>query len=262
MHRADEPRTAGEQALATSEVEVIIESRRVRQILRGLTPEYRELTVDFLRATLPKLRGVRRLRDIKALRDDPEILGALERTLVPLLQKAVAKSSKGALPLRRRTISHLAVSSTGIAGPVAANLAELQVLFTSVAGTPATGAASATISVPAAMTVGFVAELIELYVQLSVATAKLRHAGIEDEAVTTAVMLRAFAPSATGAGAQALTKAAERLAVRLLERSAADWVPGISVATGLVWSNLDLHRLHRACDDAIRERQPAASQPT
>lgn len=51
------------------------------------------------------------------------------------------------------------------------------------------------------------------------------------------------------------TAGVERLAVRLLTRSAAEWVPIAGPVFGVVRANLDVHRADRAAESTIRDLQ-------
>jgi hypothetical protein len=236
----------------------ILANRKLRHRLNRLAPEYRQLTLEFLRALLPKLKGVRRPGDLRALFRDGDLLSILETQLYPIVERAMESANRGVLPLRRRYSSHLIATLTGLAGPAAANVTEVQGLIAM--AFPPVGAADLAVSVPVAVLIGFSSQLVEFYVELSVVTTRLRDAGIADPAITRQVLLAAIAPGARNISEMTMHRLVRGLAVRILARAAADWLPVVPLASGVYLSNRAMHRVHNAVDDVLREldAQPGA----
>ena len=229
----------------------ILTNRRLRRRLNRLAPEYRQLTLELLRAVVPKLKGVRRPADLKALFRDNDLLALLEAQLYPVVERAIESANRGVLPLRRRYSSHFVVTLTGLAGPAAANVTEVQGLIAM--AFPPVGAADLAVSVPAAVLIGFGSQLVEFYVELSVVATRLRDAGISDPTITRQVMLAALAPGARDVTKMTMHRLVRGLAVRILARAAADWLPVVPLASGVYLSNRAMHRVHKAVDDVMQE---------
>jgi hypothetical protein len=90
--------------------------------------------------------------------------------------------------------------------------------------------------------------MAELYAQTSVAARILARHGITDPAALRTVMARALVPG----GSEIATRVATRLATRMITRLAVQWLPVVSIARGLVASNIDMHRVHQAAWDVAR----------
>ncbi len=229
----------------------ILTNRRLRHRLNRLAPEYRQLTLELLSALLPKLKGVRRPSDLKALFRDGDLLTLLEARLYPIVERAIESANRGVLPLRRRYSSHFVVTLTGLAGPAAANATELQGLMAM--AFPPVGAADLAVSVPVAVLIGFGSQLVEFYVELSVVATRLRDAGITDSAVIRRVLLAAVAPGTRDISEMTMHRLVRGLALRMLARAAADWLPVVPLASGVYLSNRAMRAVHRAIDDVLQE---------
>jgi hypothetical protein len=204
-----------------------------------------------LRALLPKLKGVRKPADLRGIFQDGDLLRLLETQLYPIVERAIESANRGVLPLRRRYSSHIAVTLTGLAGPAAANATEVQGLIAM--AFPPVGAADLAVSVPVAVLIGFGSQLVEFYVELSVVATRLRDAGISDSATIRQVLLRAVAPGARDVTEMTMHRLVRGLAVRILARAAADWLPVVPLASGVYLSNRAMHRVHNAIDDALKD---------
>jgi hypothetical protein len=234
----------------------ILTTRRLRDRLNRLTPEYRQLTLELLRAVVPKLKGVRRPADLKTVFRDGDLLALLEAQLYPVVERAIESANRGVLPLRRRYSSHFVVTLTGLAGPAAANATEVQGLIAM--AFPPVGAADLAFSIPAAVLIGFASQLVEFYVEISVVATRLRGAGVSDSAIIRRVLLAAVAPGMRDVPELTMHRLVRGLAIRILARAAADWLPVVPLASGVYLSNRAMHRVHRAVDHALQglESQP------
>ena len=213
-----------------------------------LDPDTRSLVTAFLKLALPRLVRVRRPRDLRRWTKDAVVLAATQSYLVPAIDGLMESAARGALPIGGRVPSHLSATVTGVAGPLAANLAELQVLAATLFSGPG-GAPVAAVSAPTAAAIGMAAQMAELYAQTSVAAKLLARHGITDPTALRTVMARALAPG----GSEIATRVATRLATRMVTRLAVQWLPVVSIARGLVVSNLDMHRIHQAARDVAGE---------
>ena len=213
-----------------------------------LDPGTRLLVTAFLKMALPRLVRVRRPRDLRRWTKDAVVLAATHSYLVPAIDGLMESAARGALPIRGRVPSHLSATVTGVAGPVAANLAELQVLAATILSGPG-GAPVAAVSAPTAAAVGVAAQMAELYAQTSVAARILAGHGITDPVALRTVMARALVPG----GSEMAVRVATRLATRMITRLAVQWLPVVSIARGLVVSNVDMHRIHQAARNVARE---------
>ncbi len=229
-------------------VDVALGDEGFQRTAGKLDPDTRSLVTAFLKLALPRLVRVRRPRDLRRWTKDAVVLAATQSYLVPAIDGLMESAARGALPIGGRVPSHLSATVTGVAGPVAANLAELQVLAATMFTGPG-GAPVAAVSAPTAAAIGMAAQMAELYAQTSVAAKLLARHGITDPAALRTVMARALAPG----GSEIATRVATRLATRMVTRLAVQWLPVVSIARGLVVSNLDMHRIHQAARDVARE---------
>jgi len=217
------------------------------KLLDRLPQGLREPTVALLRAIAPQLRKVRRPKDLRRLARDPLVLAAVAKDLVPVLEATIDRASTVALPVHQRWSSHLSATVSGAAGPAVANAAELAAIF---GGPPTLG-----VTAPTAFATSAVGVVWESYVELSLIAQKLRRAGIEDPELIRMALLRTYVPDATDFTKAVLVRGAERLAIRMLGRIAAAWVPVAGPVFGAVRSNIDVHRAHKAADEIIREQE-------
>lgn len=229
----------------------ILGNRKLRHRLNRLAPEYRQLTLEVLRALLPKLKEVRRPADLKALLRDGDLLALLEMQLYPIIERAIESANRGVLPLRQRYRSHVIVTLTGLAGPAAANATEVLGLIAM--AFPPIGAADLAVSVPVAVLIGVGAQLVEFYVEVSVVSTRLRDAGISDPAIIRQVLLAAVAPGARDISEMTVHRLVRAVSVRILARAAADWLPVVPLASGAYLSNRAMHAVHKAIDDMLHE---------
>ena len=224
------------------------------RLLDRLPPSVREPTVALLKAVGPQLVKVRRPRDLRRMAKDPVVLAAIAKDLVPVLEAAIAKASVMTLPVHHRWSSHLSATVSGATGPVVANAAEVAAVF---GGPPSLG-----VTAPTAFATTAAAVVWESYVELCVVAQKLRRAGIDDPEVIRVALLRTYVPDATDFTKTVLVRGAERLAIRLLTRISAAWLPLAGPVFGAVRSNIDVHRAHQAAEQVIRERAAAWSGRT
>jgi hypothetical protein len=217
------------------------------RLLDRLPAQLKEPTIALLRAVGPRLLAVRRPKDLRRLAKDPIVLAAIAKDLAPVLEAAITRASVVTIPVHHRVTSHLSATVSGAAGPVAANAAELAVLF---GGPPTLG-----VTAPTAFATSAVAVVWESYVELSVIAQKLRRAGIDDPEQIRLALLRTYVPGATDLTKAVLVRGAERLAVRLLTRISAAWLPVAGPVFGAVRSNIDVHRAHKAAEAVIAERR-------
>lgn len=204
----------------------------------------RDLVGTFTKVALPKLAKARRPKDLKALVRDPKLIEALGRDLLPLIEAA----SRYTLPVKSRVVGHVSATITGAAGPLAANAAE---------GLLLAGPETAAITAPTAVAVQFSAATWEMYVEFSTIVQKLRDAGIDDAETIELAIVRMVLPDTTDVTKKVVTRAAERMAERMLARAASGWLPIAGPFVGSIASNFDLHRAHKAAESVIRERRPA-----
>ena len=222
------------------------EDERAAGLLGRLPKSVRDPTVTLVKQLLPKIAKVRRPRDLRKLANDKALVQALGRDFLPIIDAAILTAATNALPLRSRWSTHLSASVTGAAGPVIANAAELAALL----GGPET----LVVSAPTAITVQVAATVWETYVEFSLIAQKLREAGITDVEEVRLALVRSLVPDANDFTKKVLLRGGERLAIRLLTRSAAEWVPIAGPVFGVVRANVDVHRAHRAAESIIRDR--------
>ncbi|HVT78779.1 MAG TPA: hypothetical protein VHD87_17190 [Acidimicrobiales bacterium] len=206
------------------------------------TTAVRDLIGTFTKVALPKLARARRPKDLKALARDPKLIEALGRDLIPLIDAA----SRYTLPVKSRVVGHVSATITGAAGPLAANAAE---------GLLLAGPETVAITAPTALAVQVTAAVWETYVEFSTIVHKLRAAGIDDADSVQLAIMRMVLPEADEVSTAMVTRAAERLAARMLREAAAGWLPVAGPFVGSIASNFDLHRAHRAADSVIRQRK-------
>lgn len=218
---------------------------RVASLLNRLPKSVRDPTVTLVRQLLPKLVTVRRLRDLRKLAKDRALIEALGRDFLPIIDAAISSAATTALPIQSRWSTHLSATVTGAAGPVVANAAELGAIF----GGPQT----LVVTAPTALAVQVVAIVWETYVEFSLIAQKLRRAGVTDVDHVRLALVRSLVPDATDFTKKVLIRGGERLAVRLLTRSAAEWVPIAGPVFGVVRANVDVHRAHRAAESILRD---------
>jgi hypothetical protein len=202
----------------------------------------RDLLKTFTKVALPKLAKARRPKDLKALVRDPKLIEALGRDLLPIIEEA----ARYALPVKNRALGHVSATVSGAVGPLAANVAE---------GLLLAGPETVALSAPSAVAVQLTAAVWELYVEFSTIVRKLRAAGIDDPELVQLAIVRTVLPDANAATKNLVTRAAERLAERMLKRAAAGWLPIAGPFVGAIGSNFDLARAHRAAESVIRERR-------
>ena len=193
----------------------------------------------------PKLIKVRKPRDLKKLMKDPTLIKALGRDLEPVINTIIDAAAKAPAPISGRVTTHISATVTGAGGAAVANWAELGALF----GGPETLALTA----PTAFGIQAAATAWETYVEFSVIVNKLRAAGINDPERLRLAAIRTLVPDATDVTKLVVVRGGERLAVRLLTRTAAGWVPLAGPIFGVVRANIDLHRAHVAAESVIRE---------
>jgi hypothetical protein len=218
---------------------------RATRVLDRLPKTVRDPTVTLVKQLLPKLAKVRRPSDLRRLAKDRALVEALGRDFLPIIDAAVRTASTAALPLESRWSTHLSATVTGAAGPVVANAAELAALF----GGPET----LVVTAPTALTVQVAATVWETYVEMSLIARKLRSAGVTDIESIELALVRSLVPDADDFTKRVLIRGGERLAMRLLTRSAAEWVPIAGPVFGVIRANIDVHRAHKAADSVLRE---------
>src|SRR4051812_44631976 len=196
------------QAMAATDGE------RATRILNRLPASVRAPTITLVEQLIPKLVKVRRPRDLRKLANDKELVQALGRDFLPILDAAMRSASSPTLPIQSRWSTHLSATVTGAAGPVIANAAELGALL----GGPET----LVVTAPTAITVQVAATVWEAYVELSLVAQKLKRAGITDPDQVRLALARTLVPDANDFTKKVLLRGGERLAVRLLTRSAAE----------------------------------------
>jgi hypothetical protein len=220
--------------------------RRAWQRLGELPLPIRETAVAFLRVAGPRLRKVRRPRDLRALAHDAEVVEALGGQLVPVLEELIKTASTAPLPMRRRWSTHASATVTGAVGPALATSAELVALFG--------GPESLAVTAPTAFAAQTAASVWELYVTFSLIVRKLRRAGVQDPRLVRLALMRTLVPDAGDVTKAVLVRGGERIAVRLLSRGTSAWIPLAGPVFGAVDANIDVHRAHRAVESVLRDR--------
>lgn len=221
------------------------DEERAAGLLGRLPKSVRDPTITLVRQLLPKLVKVRRPRDLRKLASDKELVQALGRDFLPIIDAAILTAATSSLPLQSRWSTHLSATVTGAAGPMIANAAELAAIFG--------GPESLVVTAPTAITVQVAATVWETYVEFSLIAQKLRRAGVTDVDQVRLALVRSLVPDANDFTKKVLIRGGERLAVRLLTRSAAEWVPIAGPVFGVVRANVDVHRAHRAAESIIRD---------
>lgn len=223
------------------------DEQRAAGLLNRLPKSVRDPTITLVRHLLPKLVEVRRPSDLRKVAKDRALIEALGRDFLPIIDAAIKSAATTALPIQSRWSTHLSATVTGAAGPVIANAAELAAIF----GGPGT----LIVTAPTALTVQVAATVWETYVEFSLIAQKLRRAGVTDVDLVRLALVRSLVPDANDFTKKVLIRGGERLAVRLLTRSAAQWVPIAGPVFGVVRANIDVHRAHRAADSILRDLQ-------
>jgi hypothetical protein len=206
----------------------------------------RDLVNTFTKVALPKLAKARRPKDLKKLVRDPQIIEALGRDLIPLIDAA----ARYTLPVKSRVLGHVSATISGAAGPLAANAAEASLVA---------GPEAAVITAPAALAIQITAAVWEMYVEFSTIVHKLRAAGIDDPESIELAIVRIVVPDANDVTKGMVTRAAEALARRMLREAAEGWLPVAGPFVGAVTSNYDLRRAHLAAESVIRQKRGGPS---
>jgi len=231
-------------------------ARRASQRLAALPGPVRDTAVAFVRVAGPRLRKVRRPRDLRALARDREGIEVLGRELVPVRERLVETASVAPLPMYRRWSTHASATVTGAVGPAVANWAEIVALFG--------GPESLAVTAPSAFAIQTASSVWELYVTFSLIVRRLEREGINDVPSIRLALVRTVVPDAHDVTKAVLVRGGERIAVRLLTRSASAWLPLAGPIFGAVDANVDVHRAHRAAESVVRERTrwtPAPPRP-